>query len=90
MRHAISYYLTQARIADLRRHAERDTLARAVLACALRCCAGPVPFLAPPRPLSPPWLAAHPLAESLEIRWSAWQAAVKRNAQSSLHQGVPS
>ena len=64
MHHVISYHLAQARIADLGHDAQRATLARAVLACALRCCAGSVPFLAPPRPLSPPWLAAHPLAES--------------------------
>ena len=64
MHHTISYHLAQARIADLRHHAQRATLARAVLACARRCCAGPVPFLAPPRPPRPPWLAAHPLAES--------------------------
>lgn len=64
MHHSISYHLAQARLADLRHHAQRGTLARAVLACAIRCCAGPVPFLAPPRPLSPPWLAAHRLAES--------------------------
>ena len=61
MHHTISYDLAQARIADLRHHAQRAALARAVLACARRCCAGPVPFLAPPRP---PWLAARPLAES--------------------------
>ena len=64
MHHAISCYLAQARLAGLRHHAQRATLARAVLACALGCCAGPVPFLAPPRPLSPSWLAAHRLAES--------------------------
>jgi hypothetical protein len=29
-------------------HAGCDTPAPAVLACALRCCAGPVSFLAPP------------------------------------------
>jgi hypothetical protein len=63
MHHSISYHLAQARLADLR-HAQRATLARAVLARARRCCAGPVPFLAPPRLLRPPWLAAHPLAES--------------------------
>ena len=64
MHHSISYYLAQARLAGLRHHGQRATLARAVLASALRRCAGTVPFLAPPRPLSPPWLAAHPLAES--------------------------
>ena len=64
MHHSISYHKAKAGLADLRHHAQRSTLARAVLARALRCCAGPVPFPAPPRPLSPPWLAAHPLAES--------------------------
>jgi hypothetical protein len=64
MHHSISYYLVQARLAGLRHHGQRATLARAVLACALRCCADRGPFLAPPRPLSPPWLATHPLAES--------------------------
>jgi hypothetical protein len=64
MHRAISCHLAQARLADLRRHAQRDALARAVLACALRCCAGPVLFLAPPGPLSPSWLATHPLGES--------------------------
>jgi hypothetical protein len=67
MHHAISYYLAQARLVGLRHHGQRATLARAVLACALRRCAGPVPFLAPPRPLSPPWLATHPLAESAPL-----------------------
>jgi alkanesulfonate monooxygenase SsuD/methylene tetrahydromethanopterin reductase-like flavin-dependent oxidoreductase (luciferase family) len=64
MHHTISYHLAQARIADLCHHAQRATMARAVLACARRCFAGPVPFLAPPWPLSPPRLATHPLAES--------------------------
>ena len=64
MHHTISYHLAPARIAGLGHHAQRDTLAPAVLACALRCCAGSVPFLAPPRPLRPPWLATHPLAKS--------------------------
>ena len=64
MHHAISYYLAQARLAGLRHHGQRATRARAVLAGALRRCAGSVPFLAPPRPLSPPWLATYPLAES--------------------------
>ena len=64
MHHVISYYLARARLAGLRHHGQRATLARAVLACARGCCAGSVPFLAPPRPLSPPCLAAHPLAES--------------------------
>jgi hypothetical protein len=48
MHHTISYHLAQARAAGLGHHARCDTLAPAVLACALRCCAGPVPFLAPP------------------------------------------
>jgi hypothetical protein len=64
MHDTIRCHLAQDRIAGLRHHAQRDTLAPAVLACALGCCAGSVPFLAPPRPLSPPWLATHPLAES--------------------------
>ena len=64
MHHSISYYMAQARLAGLRHHGQRATLARAVLACARGCCAGPVPCLAPPRPLSPPRLATHPLAES--------------------------
>ena len=54
MHHSISYHLAKARIAGLRHHVQRATLARAALACALSCCAGPVPLLAPPRPLVPP------------------------------------
>ncbi len=68
MHHSISCRLAQARLAELRHHAQRATLARAVLACALRCCAGSVPFLAPPRPLSPPWLATQPLTEQRRPR----------------------
>ena len=64
MHRTISYHRTQARPAGLRHHSQHDTLARAVLACARGCCTGPAPFLAPPRPLSPPWLAAQPLGES--------------------------
>ena len=64
MHHSISYHLAQACLADLRHHVQRAPLVRAALACALRCCTGSAPFLAPPRPLSPPWLATHPLAES--------------------------
>ena len=65
MHHSISCYLAQARLAGLRHHGQRATLARAVLACARGCRAGSVPVLAPLRPLSPPWLATHPLAESV-------------------------
>ena len=65
MHRTISYQRAQGRLADLRHHPQHDALARGVLACALRCYTGPVPFLAPPRPLSPPWLATHPLAESV-------------------------
>ena len=64
MHHPISYYLAQARMAGLRHDVQRAALARAVLAGALRRCAGSVPFLAPPRPPSPPGLVAYPLAES--------------------------
>jgi hypothetical protein len=59
MQHTISHHLAQARLAGLRHHGQRATQARA-----LRRSAGSVPFLAPPRPLSPPGLAAHPLAGS--------------------------
>jgi len=59
MHHSISYYLAQARLAGLRHHGQRATLARA-----FRRCAGSMPYLAPPRPLSPPGLATYPLAES--------------------------
>jgi hypothetical protein len=64
MHHTISYHLAQARIADLRQRAQRATLTSAVLACALGRCARSVSFLAPPGPLSPPWLAARAFAES--------------------------
>jgi len=48
MHPTISYYLAQARIADLRRHAQRDTwpAPHAVLTCAPGCCGGPGPCLA--------------------------------------------
>jgi hypothetical protein len=64
MHHTISYHLAQARAAGLGHHDRCDTLAPAVLACALRCCAGPRVVPGTARPLSPPWLATHPLAES--------------------------
>jgi hypothetical protein len=64
MHHSISYYLARARLAGLRRHGQRATLARAVLVSALRRCAGSVPFLASSRSLSPPRLATRPLAKA--------------------------
>jgi hypothetical protein len=50
MHHAIGYYMAQARIAGLRRHAGSGIRT--------------VPFPAPPRPLSSLRRAMHPLAES--------------------------
>ena len=73
MHPTISYCLAQARIADLRRHAQRDTLARAARDPGRRCRPGlrpwvlrptrAVPGTALPRPFSPPCQATHPLAE---------------------------
>jgi hypothetical protein len=59
MHRSSSCYLARACLAGLHHHGQPATLARA-----LRRCAGSLPFLAPPRPLGPPGLAAHPLAES--------------------------
>jgi len=67
MHPTISYYLAQARIADLRNRAQRDTLARAARRPDLRPWVlrrtRAVPGTALPRPFSPPWQATHLLAE---------------------------
>jgi hypothetical protein len=70
MYHPMSYHLAQARIADLRHHAQRDILARAARGPVERRGPGLRPWvrrpgqcLAPPRPLSSPRQATHPLAE---------------------------
>jgi hypothetical protein len=43
MHHTISYYLAQARIAELHHQAQRDTQARAVRGLARRCQVAPSP-----------------------------------------------
>ena len=71
MHPAISYQLAQARRAGLRHHAQRDTRAPRRLPCRPALPSWPAPC-GPHRtgavpgtaqPLSPPWLAARPLAE---------------------------
>jgi hypothetical protein len=44
MDHTINYQLAQARIADLRHHAQRDTLARAARRLARHRCPGLIPW----------------------------------------------
>ena len=71
MHHAISYRLAQARIADLRHHAQRDALARVARGLGRRCRPGLRPWAlrrtravpGPAQPFSPPWPATPPLAE---------------------------